>query len=135
MKKFLAILAITAGLAVAAQAQNQLISTTPVYTNVTIKAADNTNGAVVIPAMDMSKVYGVRIVETGGYACKYQFGTGYSATNAYSGTLSNGIPLAANGSVTYSTAGTGAIPTFPLSMKTTTNGQASTAVIEILKRP
>lgn len=133
MKKLIGIIAMAGALLGIAHAQNQIIATVPTYTNVTVKAADSNSTAVVLSAsaFNISKVYSIRIVDTGGFASRIAFGTQASTTNAYSGTLSNGVPLAANGSITYG--GNVAIPLLPLSAKTTTNGQTTTYNIEVLQ--
>lgn len=130
MKKFISILASTLVLAGFAHAQNQVVCQASNIT-VTVKAADSNSTAVVVGAQDMSKIWAIRIVNTGTNAITYGFGAVASLTNAYATALSNGIPLAASGSITYN--GAHGLPSFPLSAKTTVNTDKSTLVIEILK--
>lgn len=133
MKKVISLIAIL-GLTAVAHAQNQYLATAPVYTNATVIAADSNAVARIIPVgqYDMTKVYRIRIADTGGFASRLAWGTQANNTNAYSGTLSNGIPLGANGSITYDAFS--GIPFQPLYAKTTTNGTTTTYTIEILKR-
>lgn len=136
MNKILSLLVVAAciiGAAVPVKAQQQVLATS-VLTNATVIAADSNAVARIVTAaqFNQSKVYGFRIVDTGGFASRFAFGVQANNTNAYANTLSNGIPLAANGSITYNF-GTGALPLLPLYAKTTTNGQTTTYLIEILK--
>lgn len=131
MKKLISILAGVVAVAGLAAAQNQLIAQAPTNITVTAKAADSNSTGVVVGSQDMSKIVQIRIVNTGTVTVNYAFGTALGVTNAYAATVSNGIPIAASGSITYD--GSHGLPAFPLSAKTTSNGVSSTLVIELLK--